>query len=153
MNMSRHTNEYVGWHVCMSDAPQILSHATQTNYSQVSFGMSHVTHMNESCHTYEWVVSHIWMRHVTNTNELCHTYERVISHVGMRHVTHRNVTWTTQWLCVRMRHIPMWHVICLAGNMHTHTQRLCERHIPMCDMTHTMVACACETHSYVSQSR
>ena len=25
--------------------------------------MSHVTHMNESCHTYEWVMSHIWMIH------------------------------------------------------------------------------------------
>ena len=23
--------------------------------------MSHVTHMNESCQTYEWVVSHIWI--------------------------------------------------------------------------------------------
>ena len=24
--------------------------------------MSHVTHMNESCHTYEWIMSHIWMK-------------------------------------------------------------------------------------------
>jgi len=23
--------------------------------------MSHVTHMNESCHTYEWVMAHIWI--------------------------------------------------------------------------------------------
>jgi len=23
--------------------------------------MSHVTHINESCHTYEWVMSHIWI--------------------------------------------------------------------------------------------
>jgi len=35
--------------------------------------MSHVTHMNESCHTYEWVMSHIWMSHVTHMNESCHT--------------------------------------------------------------------------------
>ena len=25
--------------------------------------MSHVTHMNESCHTYEWVMSHKWLSH------------------------------------------------------------------------------------------
>jgi len=25
--------------------------------------------MNESCHTYEWVMSHIWMSHVTHMNE------------------------------------------------------------------------------------
>jgi len=31
--------------------------------------------MNESCHTYEWVMSHIWMSHVTHMNESCHTYE------------------------------------------------------------------------------
>jgi len=36
--------------------------------------MSHVTHTNESCHTYEWVMSHIWMSHVTRMmNESCHT--------------------------------------------------------------------------------
>ena len=28
-------------------------------------GISHVTNMNESCHTYEWVMSQIWMSHVT----------------------------------------------------------------------------------------
>jgi len=26
---------------------------------------SHITHMNDSCHTHEWVMSHIWMSHVT----------------------------------------------------------------------------------------
>jgi len=42
--------------------------------------------MNESCHTYEWVMSHIWMSHVTHMNESCHTYEWVMSPI-MRHVT------------------------------------------------------------------
>jgi len=37
--------------------------------------MSHVTHMNESCHTYEWVMSHVWTSHVTHMNESCHTFE------------------------------------------------------------------------------
>jgi len=49
--------------------------------------MSHVTHMNESCHTYElvmprtheWVMIHMWMSHVTYMNESCHTYEWVVS--------------------------------------------------------------------------
>ena len=52
--------------------------------------MSHVTHMNESCHTYEWVMSHIQMSHVTHTNEPCHTYNWVMSHIWMSHVTHTN---------------------------------------------------------------
>ena len=36
--------------------------------------MSHDTHTNQSCHTYEWVMSHVRMSHVTNTNESCHNW-------------------------------------------------------------------------------
>jgi len=46
--------------------------------------------MNESCHTYEWVMPHIWMSHVTHINKSCHTYEWVMSHIWMSHVTHIN---------------------------------------------------------------
>ena len=52
--------------------------------------MSHVTHMNKSCHTHEHVMSHIWMSHVTHMNESCHTYEWVMAHIWMSHVTHIN---------------------------------------------------------------
>jgi len=50
--------------------------------------MSHVAHMNESCHTYEWVMSHIWTSHVTHMNESCHTYACVMSHIWTSHVTY-----------------------------------------------------------------
>ena len=46
--------------------------------------------MNESCHIYEWVMSHICMSHATHMDESCHTYEWVMSHVWMRRVTHMN---------------------------------------------------------------
>ena len=46
--------------------------------------MSHVTHMNVSCHTYKWVMSHIWMSRVT--------YAWVTSHICMSHVTPMNVS-------------------------------------------------------------
>jgi len=46
--------------------------------------------MNESCHTYERVVSHIWTSRVTHMNESCHTYERVMSHILLCRVTHMN---------------------------------------------------------------
>ena len=36
--------------------------------------------MNESCHTYEWAMSHRCMSHATHMNESCHTYESVMSH-------------------------------------------------------------------------
>jgi len=52
--------------------------------------MSHVTCVNESCYTCEWVVSLGWMSHVTRVNESCHTCEWVMSHVWMSHVTRVN---------------------------------------------------------------
>ena len=40
-------------------------------------------------------MSHVWMSHVTHMNEACHTYDWVMSHVQMRHVTHMNQSWLT----------------------------------------------------------
>jgi len=42
--------------------------------------MSHVTHINESCHTYEWPISHTW-EPVCPLNRVRLIYEWVMSHV------------------------------------------------------------------------
>ena len=55
--------------------------------------MNDFTHGNESCHTCEWVMSHMWMSHITHMNERCHTCEWVMSHMWMSHVTHANEWW------------------------------------------------------------
>jgi len=39
--------------------------------------------VNESYHTYEWVMSHIWKSHVPHMNETSHTNEWVMSHTGL----------------------------------------------------------------------
>ena len=61
--------------------------------------MSHVIHMNESWYTYEWVMSHIWMSHGTHMNESCHTYEcvcrTVMPNISMSPVTHMHKSWHT----------------------------------------------------------
>jgi len=59
----------------------------QTPNIALCIRVSHVTHVllcstihrNESCHTYERVMSHIWTN--IHRNESCHTYEWVMSHV------------------------------------------------------------------------
>ena len=91
--------------------------------------MSHVTHINESCHTYEWVMSHIWMSQVTHMNESCHTYEWVMSRIGMSHVTRINHTevcvisqiWMSHGMGVMPRE-PQWgmnHVTHMHETCHT----------------------------------
>ena len=70
--------------------------------------MSHVTCMIESCHTHVWVMSHIWMSHITHMNESCHMYDWVMSHIWMSHVTHMNESCHTYEWV--MSHIWMSHV-------------------------------------------
>jgi len=45
--------------------------------------MSHVAPMNESCRTYKWVMSHVWMSHVTHTNESCHMCTCAALHISI----------------------------------------------------------------------
>jgi len=88
-------------------------------YSRTAKGMpSHVTHMSESCHTDEWVVSHIWMSHVTQMNGSCYTCECAMSHIWMRHVARMNASCHTyKWV---MLHIWMSHVTHMNASCHTH---------------------------------
>ena len=105
-----------------------------------------MTLTDESCHTYEWVMSRLWMSHGTHMNEswhtlsvvwciqmcdiwICHvihmkeswhTYEWVMAHIWMSHGTHMNEPCHTyEWV---MPHIWMSHV--------THMNESC--HIRMC---------------------
>jgi len=66
------------------------------------------THESVMSHMWTtWVApcnSHIWMSHVTHENESCHTYEWVMSHMLMSHVTHMNESrhiWTSHVTCMR----------------------------------------------------
>jgi len=59
--------------------------------------------VNESCHTYEWVVPHMWMSHVAHVNESCRTCEWVVSHIWVSRVTHVNESCLTcQWVVCHM---------------------------------------------------
>jgi len=82
--------------------------------SRVGYDMSHlwmsfVTHLNESCCIFEWVLSRVWTSHITNMTE---SYEWVTAHVEwvmyhiwmsqhiwMSHSTHMNASWhTCEWV-------------------------------------------------------
>jgi len=107
--------------------------------------------MHAPCHThacvaYEWVMSHIWMSHVTYMNESCHTYwcvtsdyKFVMSHTWMSHVTH---AWVMSHTCMHtlacvhtykcvMSHVWMSHV--------TRTNASC--HAWMSHVTHMIESC------------
>ena len=63
----------------------------------ISFGLHIVaanpvssTLQNESCRTFEWVMSHVLLSHatVTHINEACHTYEWATAHIykSLQHI-------------------------------------------------------------------
>jgi len=59
-----------------------------------------VAYVNESCHTYECVMPHIWMRHATHMNASCHAYKCVMSHM-----------WIGQWPFLMLLRIWMCHLL------------------------------------------
>ena len=69
-----------------------LQHLHSCNsFTQLQLALySHITRTNESCHIYEWVMSHIHERVKSRMLESCHTYEWVMSHIWMSHVTYMN---------------------------------------------------------------
>jgi len=89
--------------------------------------MSHDTHVNESRHTCEWVMSHMWTSHVTHErvmtqistshvthmNESRHASKWVTSHIWMSHGTHINKSWHTYgWVTLQA----LWYMrVCGGG--------------------------------------
>jgi len=81
--------------------------------------MSHGTHINESCHTYQWVVSHTSTSHVAHINEACHIYQRVMSHISMSHVTHINERYQNSNRCLlRISTTLCTHLACVTWLIH-----------------------------------
>ena len=98
---------------------------------------SHVTHMNESCHVYRLVMSHVWRSHVTHMNESWHIHDcvmyigtsvwmlrleptdkGVMSHIWMSPVTYSNESChTCEWV---MSHIYMRHVTHINESCHAY---------------------------------
>jgi len=105
--------------------------------------MSHVTHINEWCHIYEWVTSHLCMSHVTHTNESCHTYECFTSHIRMRIAL-------ASLVCLHMHescHTYMSHTYMSHTYMsHTYMSHIHVTHIPVTHKHVTHKTC----HTYIS---
>ena len=72
-------------HMCMIHVTRLGTHMYESchTYECVMSHVrtNHVIHINESCHTYEWVMAHIQMSHGTHMHESCHTYEQVLSQI------------------------------------------------------------------------
>jgi len=88
VNESYHLCQCIMPHVCMSRVTclWVESHMNKSIYQWMSCGLyfngsrragsqirrSHVTHVNESCHTCEWVMSRMWISHLTHAHESWH---------------------------------------------------------------------------------
>jgi len=94
--------------------------------------------MNESCHTYEWVMSHIWMIHVTHMTW-------VMSHICMSQITHMQesshdivtciILCHKLWMC----HELWWHTMSRTMVIHYVTNYGCDT--LMHESRHDMVTC------------
>ena len=98
------------WVIYMNESCIRMNHLYERvirSRAHVHIWMSHRTHMNESCHTCEWVMSHLWMSHRTHKNEA--TSAHMLCCILMTHSYVCNDSFIcVQWLihictCVRNR--------------------------------------------------
>jgi len=59
-----------------------LEGCVKINMHELRVWMRHVTHMNESCHTYECIMSHAWISDVTHMTASCHARESCLTHMN-----------------------------------------------------------------------
>jgi len=77
MTHSCHTYEWVMSHIGM---PHLFGRCAWRDSFMAHVEMSHVTHGNESCHTWKWSMAHVGMSHVTCRNSSCHKYRMAKMH-------------------------------------------------------------------------
>ena len=118
-------------------------------YTYNSYVMSHVTHLKEVRHLYEWVMSYLWTSRVTHLNESCCTFGWVTSHTKRRghdvaacvHVTHINESCHTyKW---SMPHIWMRPTTHINESCHTYEWVRCHPK----RKGHDVAACVHDTHT------
>jgi hypothetical protein len=97
LNESRHTYDWCMSHRGMSDV--IERYWSRCRYDSIMTRMSTswphirgilVTNITESCHTYECLMRHIWMRHGTHMAEWQHTHEWEMPHIWSCVIAHIN---------------------------------------------------------------
>ena len=110
--------------------------------------------MDVSYHTYKWVMSRIRMRHGTHTNESCRTYQWVMTHIWRirapplvlhtyiytSHITRMNVSYCTHESLIS--HVRMSHFI--RANASFHAYKYVMSHIWMSHGAHMDESC----HTY-----
>jgi len=145
-----HTYEWVvqhvndSWHIWKSHVTHMNESCHTHEWVMSLTWISHVTYMDASCHAYAWVMSHIWMSQGTHTNESRHTYEWVMSHEWMNHGTHMNESCHTYerimahiWMSLEPSEWCMTHERVMTHmNGSCHTYEWVMSHIRMSHVTH-----------------
>ena len=109
--------------------------------------MSHATIMNDSYHTYEWVMPCISEYHITHTKESCHTYEWVMSRMDSH-------TTPNKWVMSSMNescHTYEWVVSCIYESYHTH-EWVMSRMNKSCHMYEWVMSCMNESYHALSHA-
>jgi len=96
--------EIESYHMC----EWVMTWVSAADVTGISMDEScRVTHINESYHTHERVMSHTWISHGNISGWVMsrHTYKWVISHTWTSHVTHMNKSREYQWMSHVTSHI------------------------------------------------
>ena len=106
------------------------------------------TYECESCHTYDLVMSHIWMHHVAHVDESCHAYEFVMAHIWMHHIAHINESWYSHMNESRYSHINESWYSHVNESWYSHINESCYSHMNESWYSHINESC----YSHMNES-
>ena len=126
---SCHTYDWVMSHIWMSHVTRMNeschTHPELQN-SRKSQSLGLVIHMKDSCHTYELVRSHICMSHVTRMNESCHTHPELQNLRKSQSTTEKASIGKSRWLINNSRHMYEWVMTNIWTSHVTNVHKSCQ---------------------------
>ena len=104
-----------------------------------------MAHVNVSFHTFEWVMSRIWMRHDSHVKESCLTSKCVETHVWMSHVWHVN---DRIWIS----HVALQHTATHCNTLQHTLQHTAAHCTHLIWMSHVTIRLYKSKHTHVNES-
>ena len=88
------------------------------------------TRVNESSHTYDWVMSHIWMHHITRKKSFCHASGCVTFHLYKKKTSCHTCEWATYMTMCGVSHTYVRVLSHTSIHRVTNMHATCHVHVP-----------------------
>jgi len=143
-----HTSRWIMFHMIHTNGC-LMSHVWKSHALRTQ--MSHVTHMQGSCHVYEYIFPQICMRCAAHVNASCHTNAWVMSHTWMHRVKYMNTSpYSHEWNKTNMHCNTLQHTATMLQHPATHCSETRQTYLLLSMRQSTHANESCHTCGWVA---